>query len=96
MLSPELLSPNTTCKQGDHVSVLGEVTRPGSFPCAPGMRLTDAIIAAGGLTVLAWRNDTRLQRGKAMYRVPLQNILDGTTPDPVLAADDYILVPDRT
>lgn len=79
--------------------VVGAVTTPGSHPLQ-GARPTsvlEALASVGGTTAVAKKSDARLIRtvGNTRMVIPLQlaDIQDGKIPDPVLQADDIILVP---
>ena len=86
------LHPTIRCTSGSHVSVLGAVQGPGAIACDTGMRLTAALVAAGGFTPRARRNQLRLFRGHGVYRVRYVLILDGAAPDLELGPDDEIVV----
>ena len=49
-------------KQNEHVRVEGEVAHPGDYILLPGMRIDDAIRAAGGLTASAYPFGTEFKR----------------------------------
>jgi protein involved in polysaccharide export with SLBB domain len=81
------------------LSVLGAVTKPGTFPIIPGMTVIQAISQAGGFTGLADKDNTVVTRrvdGKLeRYRVPVSEIARGTTEDIPLRANDIVFVPER-
>lgn len=54
------------------ITMLGEVSKPGSYPAIGDRRLFDLISAAGGLTDKAGRNVTIERRGNADQKVELQ------------------------
>ena len=87
--------PSAACDASSKVIVLGQVWRPGSIGCRPGMRLVDAITLAGGFTLLAWKNQVKLHRGPLTYVVHVEAILDGEQPDVLLAPGDEIFVGER-
>jgi competence protein ComEA len=88
------LVPETACSAGSHVTVIGQVAKPGSVACTPHLHLVDAIAAAGGFTELARRGSVRLQRGRLVYMISITAIVDGDVPDLELSPDDKILVPE--
>lgn len=81
------------------ISVLGAVARPGTFPVTPGMTAVQAISLAGGFTPLASRDQTRITRradGQVVrFRVDVEDITTGRTPDPPVRPGDMIFVPER-
>ncbi len=81
------------------VTVMGAVSRPGTFPVVPGMTVVQAISMAGGFTALANQNDTILTRridgGIRRFPVPVRRISDGREPDVPLQGGDIIFVPER-
>ena len=74
------------------ISVKGRVAKPGTIEYAPGMTVTRALEAAGGVLpgleggVLVW------QTGAKTFRLSLAFILQRRIPDPVLGPEDTILV----
>lgn len=97
---------NVPVQPGDHlyvppqlahaVSVLGEVRTARLFSYRPGMRLTQALALAGGLTRDANGGDIRIVRGVStsprIYRAAVNHVVDGHVPDPVLAPGDIVYV----
>lgn len=81
------------------VSVMGAVSRPGTFPLSPGMTVVQAISMAGGFTALASQNDTVLTRraGEDVRRfpIPARRISDGRESDVPVQGGDIIFVPER-
>lgn len=81
------------------ISVLGSVTRPGTFPMTAGLTLVQAISLAGGFTSLASRNDivvTRRVNGELRrYSVRADDVTEGRSDDFSLGAGDTIYVPER-
>jgi len=77
------------------VSVSGAVKRPGVVAHKPGMKLTEALEAAGGPAVNG--NYTAIEvrsiLGKGTKRYSLLAILEGRQPNPVLSATDAVVVP---
>ena len=83
-----------------HVSIVGAVAKPGSYPLSSGgMTIIEAISAAGGLTALASGNNTivtRRESGKLQrYKVPVENISEGHADDFHLQDGDIVFVPER-
>src|SRR5262249_40248279 len=80
------------------VAVLGQVGRPVMLPLHRGMRLTEALGAAGGVTTDGSRNDIRIVRGPAemptVYQASLADIADGEQHDVELTAGDTVFVTD--
>jgi polysaccharide export outer membrane protein len=81
------------------VSVLGQVGAPGIFMHRRGMRLTEALSAAGGITRGGDKTDVRLVRGPlekpTVYRSSLAAIADGEEHDVALAPGDVVFVQDH-
>lgn len=81
---------------GTLVSVLGEVRESRVFAYRPGIRLTQALALAGGLTRDANGGDIRIVRGPStrprIYRAHVNLVVDGAVPDPVLAPGDIVYV----
>lgn len=81
------------------VSVVGAVTKPGSYPLTRGMTIVQAISLAGGLTALASGDRTIVTR-KAdgvleRFQVPVNAIAEGRANDFSLEAGDIVFVPER-
>jgi len=79
------------------VTVIGIVKKPGVFPVAGKTTLMQAIALAGGLDDVARKNEIvifRKQPGGNVnaYVVDLAAIEEGRQPDPVIVADDRIVV----
>lgn len=76
----------------------GHVNRPGAYSLtARTIRLTDAVIAAGGLDPVAWPDRCSIRRKipgdrAIIVRVNLQRVMDGLDPDIYLRPDDQVLV----
>lgn len=81
------------------ISVLGAVTKPGTFPIVPGMTLVQGVSNAGGFTPLASKDDTVVTRrvsGKLeRYRIQVSGITRGDAEDFPLRAGDIVFVPER-
>lgn len=86
-----------TSRENLEVSVLGEVTQPGSFPYAEKLTLVQAISNAGGLTEVAQVRRVKLTRkgpqGVGTYEVSVKAITDGRAEDILLQPGDIIFVP---
>jgi polysaccharide biosynthesis/export protein VpsN len=82
-----------------HVTLLGQVAKPGSFPLMPGMSLIQAISQAGGLTAVASASHVNLTRktakGQQTVEVDVGAINEGRAPDVPLQAGDQIYVHER-
>ncbi len=82
-----------------HVTLLGQVAKPGSFPLVPGMSLIQAISQAGGLTAVANGDHVNLTRktatGQQTVVVSVGDIIDGKAPDIRLQPGDQIFVHER-
>jgi len=82
-----------------HVTLLGQVAKPGSFPLVPGMSLIQAISQAGGLTAVASGSHVNLTRktanGQQTVEVDVEAINEGRAPDVPLQAGDQIYVHER-
>ncbi len=82
-----------------HVTLLGQVAKPGSYPLLPGMSLIQAISQAGGLTSVAASGHVNLTRktanGKQTVELDFGAIQEGTAPDIPLQAGDQIFVKER-
>ncbi|MFO0570818.1 MAG: polysaccharide biosynthesis/export family protein [Polyangiaceae bacterium] len=81
------------------VTVLGSVSKPGSFPLTPGLTLLQAISLAGGLTAIANKDRVNLTRqtktGRTTVVLTVEAITDGRSPDLPLQAGDSIYVHER-
>ena len=96
-----LRSPHVTVvlteRENLEVSVLGQVSRPGTFPYAEKMTLVQAISEAGGLNELGHARRVKLTRkgpaGVGTYEVSVKAITDGREPDLLLQPGDIIFVP---
>jgi polysaccharide export outer membrane protein len=82
-----------------HVTVLGQVAKPGSYPLVPGMSMIQAISQAGGLTAVASGTHVSLTRkaskGQQTVEVDVEAISEGKAPDVPLQAGDQIYVRER-
>jgi polysaccharide biosynthesis/export protein len=82
----------------DLVSVLGQVTEPGVFVHHRGMRLTQLLALAGGVTVGGDKSDIRVVRGTVdaprAYSASLAALVAEEEHDVALAAGDVVFVTD--
>jgi len=97
---------NVYVRPGDHlyvppqlgrlVSVLGQVHSARVLPYQPGIRLSQALAMAGGITRDANGGDIRIVRGPSsnptVYRAAIDHVVSGDHPDPVIAPGDIIYV----
>lgn len=81
------------------VSVLGQVTKPGSVDYFPRMTIVDAIALAGGFTPIADKNTVNLRRevaGKVETKVfPVADISEGRAPNVPVLPGDVVVVEER-
>lgn len=81
------------------ITVLGQVSKPGSFPLTPGLTLIQAISLAGGLTSIANHDRLTLTRqtktGRTTVVISVDAITDGRSPDLPLQAGDSIYIHER-
>jgi polysaccharide export outer membrane protein len=80
------------------VTVTGNVNKPGVFPVAGRTTLLEAIALAGGFDEVANKDEVVVFRrqpagGVNAYVVDVDAIEEGKLADPVIAADDRIVVP---
>jgi polysaccharide export outer membrane protein len=84
---------------GANISMLGQVGAPQVFPHREGIRLTEALAIAGGVTTGADKGDIRVIRGTLrephVYRASLSDLVDGDTHDVMLRPGDIIFVTDH-
>jgi polysaccharide export outer membrane protein len=82
--------------EGRRVTILGEVEKPRMIRYRPGMRLSEALARAGGLSDDADDADVRIVRGSlsrpSIYRASLESMIEGDSPDVVLAPGDVVFV----
>ena len=86
-------------QQSKKMTIVGQVTKPGTFPFVPNMTIMEAIAIAGGFTPLAYRNHTsitRIEAGQKMsLEVPAADIGDGKSRNILVRPGDIISVPER-
>ncbi|MDP6491677.1 MAG: SLBB domain-containing protein [Kiritimatiellia bacterium] len=75
--------------------VRGEVKRPGSFPLSGDITLIQAIITAGGYTDFAKRSKIKVISGSRDMTFDGDKIEDGEEADPLIKANDTIIVQRR-
>jgi polysaccharide export outer membrane protein len=75
--------------------VRGEVKRPGSFPLSGDITLIQAVATAGGYTDFARRSRIKVISGSRDITFDGDRIEDGDEPDPLIKANDTIIVPRR-
>jgi polysaccharide export outer membrane protein len=98
-----LRSPNVSVfvveRRSKQISIMGAVTKPGTYPLTTGMSLIQALGAAGGLTPLARGSEAVLTRlagtGRQRFRVDIESITEGQAADFSLQAGDIVYVPER-
>ncbi|MEM9189879.1 MAG: SLBB domain-containing protein [Myxococcota bacterium] len=82
--------------RGQRVSVLGEVNEPQVFIHRDGVRLTEALARAGGITINGDRADVRVIRGDlaapTVYTTSMVDIVNGRSHDVALAPGDVVFV----
>ena len=78
------------------VTVLGEVESPSVMMYRPGLRISQVLAIAGGVTRDGDAGDVRVIRGDSehprIYQAGLSDIVDGRSPDVVLAPGDIVYV----
>jgi polysaccharide export outer membrane protein len=78
------------------VTVFGEVEAPAVMMYRPGLRISQAVAVAGGVTRDGDAGDVRVIRGDSehprIYQAGISDIVDGRSPDVVLAPGDIVYV----
>jgi len=81
------------------VTVLGQVSKPGTFPYTPALTLIQAISQAGGLTSIANLDRVNLTRrigaGSRTVVISIGSIMEGRSADIPLQSGDRIFVHER-
>lgn len=82
------------------ITLLGQVSSPGSFPYTPGLSFVGAVSLAGGLSPLANADSVTLTRkldngGTRTVVVDADDIIEGRAPDFQLQPGDQIYVRER-
>lgn len=80
------------------IFVLGQVSKPGTFPFEGEMNVIQAITLAGGFTQMARKNSvivTRVENQEEVrIRVPVEKISEGLAPNLGLKPGDIVFVPE--
>jgi protein involved in polysaccharide export with SLBB domain len=80
------------------IFVLGQVTKPGTFPFEGKMNIIQAVTLAGGFTNMARKNSvivTRVEESvERRIRVPVDRISEGLSPNFALQPEDIVYVPE--
>jgi len=80
------------------IFVLGQVSKPGTFPFEGKMNIIQAVTLAGGFTATARKNSvivTRVEEEEeARIRVPVEKISEGLAPNFLLQPGDIVFVPE--
>jgi polysaccharide export outer membrane protein len=81
------------------VMILGQVSKPGTFPYTTGLTLIQALSQAGGLTGIANLDRVNLTRrtasGSRTVVLSISSIMEGRSPDIPLQSGDRIFVHER-
>lgn len=96
-----LAEPSVACSIVEYNSkqffIFGEVKTPGAFPYKSNATIVEAIAMAGGFSVQAQGNRTRLTRQmddvNLQIEVPVQDIIEGKKSDFTVLPGDVIFVP---
>lgn len=82
-----------------HVTVMGQVAKPGTFPYTTGLTLIQAVSQAGGVTGIANLDKVNLTRrtanGSRTVVVSIGTIMEGRSADIPLQSGDRIFVHER-
>lgn len=97
-----LKNPQVTVLVREYTSkkifVLGEISKPGTFPYEENMSIIQAVTLAGGFTKLAQKNGTSVTRlvsgQETRVRVPVADIEQGREKNFALQPGDIIFVPE--
>ncbi|MDH5675417.1 MAG: SLBB domain-containing protein [Myxococcales bacterium] len=85
--------------RGMNITVLGQVGNPQLFVHREGLRLTQVLALAGGVTTGGDKDDIRVIRGTLLkpkvYTASLRDVVDGNSHDVVLQPGDIIFVTDH-
>jgi polysaccharide export outer membrane protein len=81
------------------VTIMGQVSKPGTFPFTTGLTLIQALSQAGGLTGIANQDRVNLTRrtgsGSRTVVISIGTIMEGRSPDIPLQSGDRIFVHER-
>lgn len=103
VLSGGNLAGNTLVQDGDviyvpetliEVNIVGEVKRPGRYELQRGVKLTDLLAEAGGLTMTAAVTGEYTTTDNHKELINLKNLLSGKTGNPVLKDGDMLYIPE--
>lgn len=79
--------------------VLGQVQKTGMIKFTPGMTITEAIAQSGGFSPMARKNMVKVTRmvsgKKAIYKIPVEMIAEGSRPNFPMLPGDEVFVPER-
>ena len=99
-----LVHPQVTvtvkARENREVSVLGQVTKPGSLPYQERLTLVQAVSLAGGLTTFAAPRRVKITRRTGVgdetrtFEVSLAAIIDGKAEDLLLQPGDIVFIPE--
>ena len=101
-LKKYLVNPQVSVSRSEDttksISVLGHVTKPGTYDYAPGSTLMRLISTAGGFAESANKKKIKIVRmvhgEKQVIIVNSVDIINGATDDPALESGDIIFVPE--
>jgi len=86
-------------RNGQKVTVLGQVGHPGQIGYYPNMTIVDAIATAGGFSGIAAKNSVKLRRnvsGKIETNIyPVADISEGRSPNVMILPGDVLVVDER-
>jgi len=82
------------------VTIMGQVSKPGTFPYTPGLTLIQALSQAGGVTGIGNLDRVNLTRrlsdgGSQTVEISISTIMEGRSPDILLQSGDRIFVHER-
>jgi polysaccharide export outer membrane protein len=81
------------------VVVMGQVSKPGTYPYTPAMTILEAITQAGGFTPISAKNDTTITRltlgNKNTTKIPVGDISEGKAKNVYVRPGDIVSVPER-
>lgn len=81
------------------VVVMGQVSKPGTYPYTPSMTILEAVTVAGGFTPISAKNDTTITRmaegKKETTKIPVADISEGKARNVYVRPGDIISVPER-
>lgn len=93
------VSVNVLDRRSRQISIMGAVSKPGTYSLSAGMSLMQAIGNAGGLSSLARGDDAMLTRvvggQRQRFKIDIDSITEGRSSDVLLQAGDLLYVPER-